>query len=393
MAALGLYLHIPFCQTKCAYCDFAVVVGRNRRQADYVAALTAEIVGWGAALGRPTVETIYLGGGTPSLLPPDRIAALLEACRAAFDLVPEAEVSLEANPGTVDRTALREARAAGVTRLSLGVQTFDDSQLRELGRRHSADDARRAVEEARRAGFDNLSLDLLSGVPGQDLASWRRTLGEAIALEPEHLSTYGLTIEPATEFGRRLRRGTLAPIDQDLSADFYEASDADLGAAGYRRYEIANFARPGYECRHNLGYWRNQRFLGLGMGAHSSMVVARFANHGRLNAYLAGMAGWEGPRLTDPAVPEATGPIAWVERLGHATQLAETVILGLRLTDGVDLGEFAARFGERAEERWAETIADLEELGLLRVEGGALRLSARGRLLGDEVFTRFLLER
>ena len=392
MAGLGLYLHIPFCQTKCAYCDFAVVIGRDRRQTDYVGALTAEIVGWGKALGRPSVETLYLGGGTPSVLAPGQVAALIEACRAAFDVEPAAEVSLEVNPGTVDREALRELRAAGVTRLSLGVQVFEDAQLRELGRRHTADDARRAVEDARGAGFDNLSLDLIYGLPGQDLASWRQSLAEAIALAPEHISAYGLTIEPATEFGRRLRRGTLAPVDQDLAAEMHEAADEALGTAGYCRYEIANFARPGFECRHNLLYWRNRPFLGLGMGAHSSTVVARFANHRRLNAYLAGLVGWEGPTFVSAGVPQIGGPIAWVEPLARETQLAETAILALRLAEGLDLADFANRFGERADERWAGTIAELQALGLVRVEAGALRPSARGRLLGDEVFTRFLLE-
>jgi oxygen-independent coproporphyrinogen-3 oxidase len=214
-----------------------------------------------------------------------------------------------------------------------------------------------------------------------------------VQLAPEHLSAYGLTIEPATEFGRRLRLGKLAPLNQDLAADMYEAADETLGEAGYRRYEIANFARPGFECQHNLGYWRNQPFLGLGMGAHGSTVVARFGNHRRLNAYLSQMAGWQGPRFAAPCVPEVGGPIAWVEALDRATQLAETAILALRLAEGLNMAAFEARFGERAEERWATTIEELEALGLARIEDGALRLTARGRLLGDEVFTRFLLER
>ncbi|MCS6800959.1 MAG: radical SAM family heme chaperone HemW [Chloroflexota bacterium] len=393
MSAFGLYIHLPFCRTKCAYCDFAVVVGRDRRRADYVAALIREMRGWGHALGRPAVPTIYFGGGTPSLLAPEQIAAILDVCREAFAVAADAEISLEANPSTADRASFRALRDAGVTRLSLGVQSFDDAELRFLGRQHCADDGRRAVEEARAAGFTNLSLDLIYGLPGQELASWQRTLAAAAALAPEHLSVYGLTIEPATELGRQRRRGLLPPPDDDLAAAMYELSDEILGASGYQRYEIANFARPGFACQHNLRYWRNQPFLGVGMGAHSSTVVARFANHRRLNAYLAGMSTWEAPQFAASCIPEAHGPIAWVETLPRETQLAETVILGLRLTDGLDLDAFAARFGERAETRWAATLAELEAAGLATVTAGALRLTPRGRLLADEVFTRFLLER
>ncbi|MFN8532965.1 MAG: radical SAM family heme chaperone HemW [Dehalococcoidia bacterium] len=392
MDRLGLYLHIPFCQTKCFYCDFAVVVGRGRRQSDYVAALCAEIVAWGA-VWPAELSTIYFGGGTPSLLSPDQVATVLAACRAAFSLAPDAEISLEANPGTLDRPRLTALRQAGVNRLSLGVQVFDDRQLRNLGRLHTAADARAAVGDARSAGFDNLSLDLMYGLPDQDLTSWNRTLSEAVALAPEHLSTYGLTIEPATQFGRRQRTGELTPVDPDEAADCYEAADALLGAAGYRRYEIANFARPGHECHHNLIYWRNQPFLGLGMGAHSSSVIARFGDHRHLNEYLGGLAGWDGPHFDAPGVPRPGGPIEWVESLDEATQLAETMILGLRLAEGVELDGIARRFGARAEDRWQSEIAELAGLGLLQCEDGRLRLTDRGRLLGDEVFARFLLER
>lgn len=389
---VGLYLHIPFCAAKCAYCDFAVVVGRSRRQADYVAALVREINAWGAALGHPVVPTIYLGGGTPSLLSPDQTATILAACRTAFAVAPDAEISLEANPSAADRVMYRALREVGITRLSLGIQSFNDAELRFLGRQHTADEGRRSVEEARAAGFDHLSLDLIYGLPGQDLASWQRSLAAAVALAPDHLSTYGLTIEPATELGRRQRRGLLAALDPDRAADMHEAADEMLGAAGYERYEIANFSRPGFECQHNLRYWRNLPFLGLGLAAHGSTVVARFGNRQRLNAYLAAMSEWDGPRFACPGVPEADGPIAWVEPLPPATQLVETVILGLRLTAGLDLQAFADRFGERAERRWARTIAELEALGLLQTGNGALRLTRRGRLLGDEVFARFLLE-
>jgi oxygen-independent coproporphyrinogen-3 oxidase len=389
---VGLYLHIPFCEAKCAYCDFAVVVGRGRRQAEYVGALVREIAGWGRALGHPVVPTIYLGGGTPSLLSPDQADAILAACRAAFDVTPDAEISLEANPSAADRATYRALRETGVTRLSLGIQSFNDAELRFLGRQHTGNDGRRAVEAARAAGFDNLSLDLIYGLPGQELTSWQRSLAAAVTLAPDHLSTYGLTIEPATELGRRQRRGLLAPLDPDLAAEMYEAADEALGAAGYERYEIANFARSGFECQHNLRYWRNLPFLGLGLAAHGSTVVARFGNRQRLNAYLAAMSDWDGPCFVSPGVPAVDGPIAWVEPLDRRTQLVETVILGLRLTAGLDLTAFVDRFGERAELRWATTIAELEALGLLQTGNGALRLTRRGRLLGDEVFARFLLE-
>jgi oxygen-independent coproporphyrinogen-3 oxidase len=392
---LDLYLHIPFCQTKCAYCDFTVVVGRARRQGDYVAALIDEIRSWGRAVAPwgARTRTIYFGGGTPSLLDPDQVAALLEACRASFRVEEGAEVSLEANPGTLDLARLRALRGAGVNRLSVGVQVFDDDLLRTLTRLHSADDARRSIADARAAGFDNLSVDLIYGLPGQDAAGWRKTLDEAIALGTDHISAYGLTIEPATAFGKKLRNGELSPIDADLAADLYELTDDMLGAAGLRRYEIANFARPGRECRHNLTYWRNEPFLGLGTGAHSSTVVGRFGDHRQLNRYLDSVAGWDGPAFEAPFVPAAGGPIGWVEALDPATQRAETAILGLRLTDGLDLASFESRFGESALDRWAAEIDELMAIGLLDTVEDRLRLTPRGRLLGDEVFARFLLER
>ncbi|MCL6649111.1 MAG: radical SAM family heme chaperone HemW [Chloroflexi bacterium] len=389
----GLYLHFPFCQQKCFYCDFTVAVGRQRRQPDYLAALAAEIRAWSAGVPFPVaLESIYLGGGTPSLLSPDELATLLQVVRECLPVAATAEVTLEANPGTVDRAKLAGYRAAGVTRLSLGVQSFNDEQLRVLGRLHTATDARQAVEDARAAGFSNLSLDLLAGIPGQTLRSWRATLQAALALEPEHLSAYTLTIEPATEFGRRLRRGQLQPVSSDLAADLTELTEALLGAAGFQRYEIANYARPGWECRHNLLYWRNEPFLWLGTGAHSSSVVARFGNQPRLTRYLTALDVWGGPELVAPGVPAATGPIAWVEPLSPQTQRQETIMLGLRLSEGLDLATFQQRFGERVEERWARTVRELRELGLLEQTNDRLRLTPRGRLLADDVFVRFLLE-
>ncbi|MCS7001567.1 MAG: coproporphyrinogen III oxidase, partial [Dehalococcoidia bacterium] len=275
-------------------------------------------------------------------------------------------------------------------RLSFGAQSFDDARLRELGRTHTADDIRRAVEDARAAGFANIGLDLIHSLPGHDRDEWRATLQAALALETEHLSAYGLTIEPHTVFGWRQRRGLLTPVDPDTSADLSELTAAILTEAGFDHYEIANFARPGYQCRHNLTYWRNEPFLAFGAGAHGSTLVARFANHRVFARYLAAAETWDGPTFAADAVPEATGPIDWVEALSPETQRVETLMLGLRLAEGVDCDRFADRHGVDPRQEWADQIAELMDSGMLTLDGARLRLTAAGRLLADDVVARLI---
>jgi len=268
---LSLYVHIPFCELKCSYCDFNSYAGLEELMAPYVEALAVEARLWSRLLGRPPVGTLFLGGGTPSLLPLPMLGRLLEALRDAFPFRPDCETTLEANPGTVDAEYLRGLVALGVDRLSLGVQSFHDDELRALDRLHSASEAEEAYRQARRAGFRSVNLDLIYGLPGQPLERWQATLERAIALGPDHLSLYALTVEEGTKLAHDVARGVAPAPDPDVQADMYEWSSERLAAAGYEHYEISNWARPGHRCRHNLAYWQCRPYLGLGAGAHSCL--------------------------------------------------------------------------------------------------------------------------
>ncbi len=387
--SLSLYVHIPFCRSKCAYCDFNSYAGQEELIPAYVEALLREAAAWSGA-GR-TIETLYLGGGTPSLLPLPEMERLIDGLRRRFAVAAEAEVSLEANPESVDLPYLRGLCDLGVNRLSLGVQSFDDEELRFLGRIHTAAEAEAAYGTTRQAGFENVSLDLIFGLPGQRLRRWRRSLEKALALAPEHLSLYALTVEEGTPLARSVAEGEVPEPDPDTQAETYSWSEERMTAAGYEHYEISNWAQPGRRCRHNVTYWRNRPYLGLGAGAHSYLAGWRFANTSLPGRYVE-LVGETRPSdghgaVTDPSrMPQVTS----LERLDEQTEMADTLILGLRLTDGVALEAFRERFGVELDERYSQEIADLTALGLLETGEGHLRLTERGRLLANEAFQRFL---
>ena len=299
MDAIGLYVHIPFCRAKCAYCDFNSYAGLEHLFAPYVRALAREI----ELAGRRhplQAQTIYLGGGTPTVLPLDLLGEVLAACRRAFQVPEGAEVTVEANPGTVDGDYLAGLLSLGINRLSLGVQSFDEGELRLLGRIHTAREAVEACHLAREVGFDNLNLDLIYGIPRQTLAGWRETLRQALDLHPDHLSLYALTLEEHTPLAQRIARGEVPAPDDDLAAEMYVLAEETLAEAGYVHYEISNWARPGRQCRHNLTYWRNQPYLGFGAGAHSYFRGVRWWNVSSPEEYIARLM--QGP---EPAVMEA----------------------------------------------------------------------------------------
>lgn len=323
------------------------------------------------------MSSIYFGGGTPSLLSAGQIAGILTTVRTAFAVAGEAEITIEANPGTVDRAYLSALRAMGINRLSLGVQSLDDHELALLGRIHTATGAREAVRLARDAGFDNINLDLIYGLPGQTLSAWRNTLRRAIEMGPEHLSLYALTLEEDTPMWRTVREQQLPAVDPDRSADQYQAAEDMLAEQGYRHYEISNWARPGRECRHNLGYWLCRPYLGVGVAAHSFLDGRRLANTGSLDAYLAAYSGGHEPALEMD------------EHIGPDLEIAERIILGLRLCEGISLEDMPGiDFGQR----YRRQIAEMEGAGLLEYGDGRIRLTRRGRLLSNEVFWRFLPE-
>jgi oxygen-independent coproporphyrinogen-3 oxidase len=342
----------------------------------YAAALAEEVRRAGR---RERVPTLFFGGGTPSILPLHLVEELLIACRDAFAIEADAEISLEANPGTVDEAKLAGLRRMGVNRLSLGVQSAQPGELALLGRSHSFEQAVEAVAMARHAGFDNLSLDLIYGLPEQSLRDWEATLEAALALSPDHLSAYCLTVEEGTPLAEGVAAGRVPEPDPDLAAEMYELAEVVLDRAGFTHYEISNWAQPGRECRHNLVYWRDGGYLGLGAGAHSHREGRRWWNVRAPGEYIARVRAGESP--------EAGG-----ELLSREQAMGEMMMMGLRLREGVSAEAFQGRFGEELGEVFGRELAELAEEGLIAWDGVRARLTARGRLLGNRVFGRFLAD-
>jgi len=385
--ALALYIHIPFCRTKCPYCDFSSYSGLEGLIPRYVEALEAEAAFWARSRGRLPVATIYFGGGTPSLLSGEQVNRILEACRNSFRVAPGAEITLEANPDSAHDALLKHLPSMGVNRRSLGVQSFEPDLLKTLGRLHTAEQARDALWAARRAGFHNINLDLMYGLPGQSLERWRNDLEQALELAPEHISLYPLTLEADTPLGREAASGRLSLPESDLVADMYIAAETVLGQAGYEHYEISNWARPGHRCHHNLFYWQNRPYLGLGASAHSCFQGYRFSNENSPQEYIERLESGLPRALDGGSYP---GSVAQVERIDRDTEIAETLILGLRLVEGIELEGFARRFGAEVSSLYPGKVEELIDSGLLEPRGSRLRLTQRGRLLGNEVFMRFL---
>jgi oxygen-independent coproporphyrinogen-3 oxidase len=405
---LSLYVHIPFCIAKCGYCDFNSYAGQESLIPAYAEALLREAEMWSAACPRWQAETLFFGGGTPSLMPVAEMERLLEGLRRRLRLTPDAEVTLEANPGTVDKPYLSRLRELGVNRLSLGVQSFRDDELAFLGRIHSAEEARSAYRAARSAGFENVSLDLIFGLPGQTADRWLESLEEAIGLGPEHLSLYALTIEEETPLGRDVACGRTPAPDPDLQAELYVRSAERLASAGYEQYEISNWARPGRRCRHNLTYWRNGFWLGLGAGAHSHLPgirepgtrnqepgigdrCYRFAAEVSPRRYIELVnETWKQWSQEGTLTVDEMRQVTFREEADPSLALSDTLVLGLRLCDGVSLSELRRRFGQAALESHAAAFEEAVSLGLLERADGRLRLTARGRLLANEVLVRLL---
>jgi oxygen-independent coproporphyrinogen III oxidase len=370
------YIHIPFCHRKCAYCDFYSVVTSPKEMDAFVASLCREI-DLRAAEANDPCATVFFGGGTPSLLSPDQIETILSCLQDRLGIRPDAEITLEANPGTADQERLRTYRALGVTRLSLGTQSFRDEELRLLGRIHDRSTALAALEAARGAGFDNLSLDLISALPGQSLADWEVSLDAALAFRPQHVSAYSLTVEDDTPLAGLVRAGTLTPCPADLSAAMYERTMERLAAAGYDHYEVSNYAQPGFPCRHNMAYWTHQDYLGFGPAAHSFRRIGdgtrgcRSWNVADLDAYRR--------QLRDDQLP-----IAGREERGPAEIWRERIFLELR-TGHLDLPRLARDFGRDLETERPEALRHLAEAGLLVFRDGIFDLTPRGFLLCDEI--------
>lgn len=384
-AAIGIYIHIPFCAHICPYCDFTTYAGKGDLIPRYVRALEADLRRQGERHADRAVATIFLGGGTPSLLSSAQMHAILDACRDSFRIDPGAEVTVECNPNGLTAGLLTGYRDAGVNRLSIGAQTLDRRGLRTLGRQHESTDTLAALDAARDAGFDNVSLDLIFGWPGQSLELWERDLTTIAEhpKSPEHLSLYGFIVEPGTPFADAAARGVLRMPDDDASADLYETAITMLASAGWTHYEVANWARtPDLFSRHNAVYWRNGDYLGIGAGAHGHVVDLRTMNHLLPETYCAAVE-----------LGEATA--SNTERIEDRTALGETMMLGLRLVhDGVDVDAFHHRHGQTLDAAFGATIRELVDLGMVErhrdAEREHIRLTPRGLMIANDVVAQFL---
>ncbi|MFO7585118.1 MAG: radical SAM family heme chaperone HemW [Anaerolineales bacterium] len=394
----SIYLHIPFCVHRCAYCDFNTYAGQEALIPAYIDALIREIETVAALQLTPApAHSIFFGGGTPSLVPTPHLAAVMDALRRSFALTANLEATLEANPGTVTAQSLTEMRAAGLNRLSFGVQSANPNELRLLERAHNFFDVIQSVKWARQAGFKRINLDLIYGLPEQSLADWQNSVKRIADLRPEHISMYGLTIEHGTPFGRWAARGLLPIPNPDLAAEMYEWAAEYLSThSDYAQYEISNWATPGEESRHNLQYWRNLPYFGFGAGAHGYINKARYSNVVRIKTYIDRLSGKTSANLSDSIRDSAkksdfSPAIAHHHRPTLRQAMQESMMLGLRLTiEGVADSAFRTRFGVGIAEAFPREVDDLTGLSLLEWHNDSLRLAPRARLIGNQVFIRFV---
>ncbi|MCA9848820.1 MAG: radical SAM family heme chaperone HemW [Dehalococcoidia bacterium] len=389
-SSLALYLHIPFCTSKCGYCDFNSYEGLDHVVPDYTPALIHEMELWAPAAKNYRVDTIFFGGGTPSLTSIDDMRILADALREQYDISPDVEWTLEANPTELTREHLEGLRGIGVNRLSMGVQSMHPDELELLEREHTPERVAQAVADARAAGFDNLNLDLIFGLIGHSMERWQSTLEQVIAFQPEHLSCYALTVEPGTALYYRVQKGQLEEPDPDLAAEQYDWTRERLAAAGYQQYEISNWAKPGRACRHNLVYWRAEPYLGMGAGAHSFFIGRRMANVDSPTRYVEAVNQSYEERQASGTGRAELRQVAGGEVPDEVTLRADAMILGLRLLDGVRTEDFRARFGVSVDDAFGRALQRHESLGLIERTADRVRLTERGLLLANEVFVDLL---
>jgi len=385
---LALYVHIPFCRTRCTYCDFNTYAGMQTRIPAYVEALQREISLVAAAAGdRLPALSLYFGGGTPSQLPVLTVQQIVETCKAAFSLDPAAEISFEMNPGDADASYFAGLCRAGVNRLSVGMQSAHESELHLFARRHTLADVFNTVRLARQAGLASINLDLIYGIPGQTLAMWQHSLQMALRCEPDHLSLYSLSFEEGTPLYAWLRDGKVVAPDPDLAADMYDWAAERLESAGYQHYEISNWARPGHACQHNLHVWRNRPYLGFGAGAHGCAGGVRYETVAAPATYIARLAAQHKPT----AFP-LSAAVASTSTVDDAEAMTDTMILGLRLLEeGVEPEAFRARFGRTPQQVFGPALQRLQAHQLIeQADHGRIRLTRRAYLLANRVFVEFV---
>ncbi len=377
MNETGIYIHIPFCSSKCGYCDFNSYDNRGPLISPYVDALVTEIGRRKEEIIGREIKSVFFGGGTPTLLSPAQVNKIMETCRAVFNIGSDAEITLEANPGTVDQDYLRELRNSGINRVSIGAQSFNDGLLKKLGRGHGADDAEKAVKEAIRAGFGNVSIDLIFAIPGGNIQEWEHDLETAVSLGPDHISMYNLTIEEGSRYYNETKTGKFKLPPEEVQAEMYKRGIEALAEKGYNQYEISNFARQGMECLHNLIYWENREYAGFGAGACSYIKGVRKGNIKSPEGYIGAVNGNK-------------DIFCFSEELPPDETMRETVIMNLRTIKGLNKDEFKARFGDNIEKVLGPEIEMLAGEGLLVNGDGWTRLSPKGLLFSNNVFMEFM---
>ena len=363
MKQIGLYLHLPFCMQKCRYCDFSSWAGREDLKTPYINALMSELETYRGE--NIAVNTIFLGGGTPTLFDGETLVQLLDKCREIFDISRDAEISIECNPGTADRKKLEILFKGGFNRLSIGLQAWQEHHLKQLGRIHNSRQFRETVDWAKEAGFINISADVIFGLPGQTWEEWKETLEKAVSTGINHLSAYSLIIEEGTVFYEWMKQGKISQMDDERERSLYHRGVALLESLGFMQYEISNFAKPGWECRHNLNYWRNGEYLGCGCSAHSFFRSVRRANAAGIEQYI------ERIQSGKPAVD-------YSEEIDMETEVVETLMLGFRLNEGINKKAFQNRFGFSLHERYGDPIMELKNQGLLTEDEEAVRPTPLG---------------
>ena len=406
MKSISIYIHIPFCVKKCQYCDFLSAPADSRAQEVYLRALKQEIREQAARYREYEVQTVFIGGGTPTAVPCEKLCEVLKTVFTCYRVNPQAEISMEANPGTVTKEALLSYRKAGINRLSIGLQSTDDGELKLLGRIHTYRDFLQTYRWAQEAGFTNINLDIMSALPGQSVENYKKTLETVLSLRPQHISAYSLIVEEGTPFYEKYGQeseklqatGEKQPDlpSEEEEREMYTLTEKLLATAGYHRYEISNYALPGMECRHNRVYWKRGNYVGFGLGAASMVENVRFENTRKMQEYLAEYAGV--PSAEPVFADVAQGDMQQIFRgenvhpLSQQEQMEETMFLGLRLTEGVSKAEFHRQFGVSMEQIYGEVIQENTAQGLLADEAGYLRLTREGMDLSNYVMAQFLLD-
>lgn len=373
----GLYIHVPFCSSKCNYCDFNSYTGKIDLADEYFNSMKKEIEHYEQEMKYYLVDTIFIGGGTPSVVSERYISEILEECRSKFNISRDCEISIESNPGTLTIEKLGAYKNADINRISMGLQAYQANLLKYLGRRHSCGDFIESVKNAKDAGFENINADVIFGIPGQTLDEWKETLAQLVTLDINHISAYSLKIEEGTKFGSMEEAGTLIPIEDELDREMYHYAVEYLNSNGFKQYEISNFAKDGFECKHNLTYWKCVDYLGLGAGAHSYLKDIRFSNESSIEGYI-------------DYINRGEKPVDERFALEFTDKMSEYMFLGLRLTKGVTGKEFYELFNQDLFAKYADIFLKLENRRLIEINGDNVRLTKLGLDLANQVFVEFV---